>query len=183
MAGEDRQFCIRAQMLHLDGWADPWPDIYHMYHLPTDLDAAPEYVERLIEPHFDRAYFGNLVNLTIQPIEPLPWAGGGYTTIPPQYVRGRLGALALAPELEEAIYDLARGESRIVPVHFPIHYPVPYYQGKRRLIRVTLNDAKPLGWAPTLEQELLCGLEGGTALQVADYNARQLEGMQEVANG
>jgi hypothetical protein len=47
MAGEDRQFCIRSQMLHLDGWADAWPDIFHIYH-PNDLakveaqSAAPQ---------------------------------------------------------------------------------------------------------------------------------------------
>ena len=154
MAGEDRQFCIRAQMLHLDGWAEPWPDIFHIYH-PTDIDKAATYAQRLSEPHAARAAFGDLVNVTIQPIEPIPWQGGGYTQVPPQYVRGRLGALPLMPELEAAVYALQRDESRIVPVHFPVHYPVPFYAGQRRLIRVTLNDVKSQGWAPTLADDML----------------------------
>ncbi len=182
MAGEDRQFCIRAQMLHLDGWADAWPDIFHIYH-PTDVAKAADYAARLAQPHPSRAAFGDLVNLTIQPIEPVPWAGGGFTAIPAQYVRGRLGALSLAPELEEAVYELARGESRIVPVHFPIHYGVPFYRGKRRLIRVTLNDVKPHGWAPTLEDDVLRGSRSGAVLHRADYTERQVAGIQEVANG
>lgn len=180
MAGEDRQFCIRAQQLHLDGWADAWPDIFHIYH-PTDVAKAPEYAARLSAPHADRANFGDLVNLTIAAIEPVPWQGGGFTGIPPQYVRGRLGALPLAPELEEAVYELKRGESKIVPVHFPAHYEVPFYRGKRRLIRVTLNDAKPLCWSPNLEDEVLRGVRAGSAMHARDYTQRQLTGM--VANG
>ena len=182
MAGEDRQFCIRAQMLHLDGWADAWPDIFHIYH-PTDIAKAPEYAARLAVPHAQRAGFGDLVNLTIQPIEPIPWGGGGFTAVPAQYLRGRLGALPLAPELEEAVYDLARGEARIVTVHFPVHYEVPFYRGKRRLIRVTLNDCKPLGWAPTLEDEVLRGTRSGAALHRANYTERQIAGMAEAVHG
>lgn len=181
MAGEDRQFCIRAQMLHLDGWAEPWPDIFHIYH-PTDVEKAPAYT-RLGTSHNARAMFGDLVSLTIQPIEPIAFGNGGYTAIPPQYVRGRLGALPLAPELEEAVYDLTRDEARIVSVHFPVHYPVAMYAGQRRLIRVTLNDAKPLGWAPTLEDEVLYGARSGSALRTVDYTTRQLNGMREVAGG
>lgn len=182
MAGEDRQFCIRAQMLHLDGWADAWPDIFHIYHT-TDLAKAPEYAARLNATRQTHATLGDLVNLTIQPVEPIPWAGGGYTAVPPQHVRGRLGTLSLAPELEEVIYDLAVGEHRIVPVHFPVHYDVPFYRGRRRLIRVTLNDTKPLGWAPVLETEILRGTRSGGALRTTDYTSRQLDGMREIANG
>lgn len=184
MAGEDRHFCIRAQRLHLDGWACPWSDIFHIYH-PSDLARAPEYAERLNAPRperTERAYFGDLVNLTIQPIEPVPWAGGGWTAVPPQYVRGRLGAISLVPELEEAVYDMTRGETRTLPVHFPVSYPVPYYQGKRRLIRVTLNDVKPNRWAPVLEDELLVGTKSGAMLRTIDYTSRQLDGMREAAN-
>lgn len=184
MAGEDRQFCVRAQQLHLDGWADAWPDIFHIYH-PTDVAKAPEYAARLTQrvPHLNVSGAADLVNLTIQPIEPIPWQGGGFTAIPPQHIRGRLDALKLQPELEEAVYDLARGESRIVPVHFPVHYEVPFYRGKRRLIRVTLNDVKPLGWAPTLEDEMLRGTRSGAALRTVDYTTRQLDGMREVSGG
>jgi hypothetical protein len=180
MAGEDRHFCLRAQALHLDAWADPWPDIYHIYHLPTDLRHAPAYVARLSATHPERASLGDLVSATIQPIEPVPWANGGWTAVPPQRVRGRLGQLALVPELEEAFYGLKRGATVTVPVHFPAHYAVPYYQGKRRLLRITLHDAKPNGWAPVLENEMLVGARSGNALRTTDYNARQLDGMREI---
>lgn len=182
MAGEDRHFCLRARALHLPAVADPWPDIYHIYHLPADLNRASQFVSRLTVTHPERAQFGDLVNLTVQPVEPLPYASGGYTAVPPQQLRGRLGQLALMPELEEAIYDLKRGETRIVPVHFPAHYEVPFYQGKRRLIRVTLNDVKPLTHPPILEDEILLGARSGAFLRTVDYTTRQLDGMREVAN-
>ena len=173
MAGEDRHFCIRAQRLHLDGWACPWSDIFHVYH-PSDVERAPAYAARLGAPGLVRAKFGDLANVTIQPIEPVPWQGGGWTAVPPQYVRGRLGAVALMPELEEAIYDMTVGETRTVPVHFPVSYPVPYYQGRRRLIRVTLNDVRSNGWAPVLEDDMLIGIKGGAARHARDFTKRQL---------
>lgn len=182
MAGEDRHFCIRAQQLHLSAVADPWPDIFHIYHLPADLQRAPEYAARLNRAE-SRPAFGDLVSLTLQAVEPIPWQGGGWTAIPPQRIRGRLGALALMPELEEAVHDLAVGESRIVPVHFPVHYEVPAYRGQRRLIRVTLHDAKPNGFAPVLEDEILLGGRSGAAVRTVDFTSKQLDGMREVAGG
>jgi hypothetical protein len=181
MAGEDRHFCIRAQQLHLSAVADPWPDIFHIYHLPADLQHAPEYAARLNRAE-SRPEFGGLVSLTLQAVEPVPWSGGGWTAIPPQRIRGRLGALPLMPEIEEAVYDLTVGESRIIPVHFPVHYEVPAYRGQRRLIRVTLNDCKPMSWAPVLEDEMLQGARSCAAIRTVDFNTRQLEGMREVAN-
>ncbi len=106
----------------------------------------------------------------------MPWQGGGFTAIPSQYVRGRLGALALQPELEEAVLQLRRGAHRIVPVHFPVHYEIPFYRGKRRLIRVTLNDCKSMGYAPTLEDDMLLGMPR------ADYTERQVAAL-EAAHG
>lgn len=183
MGGEDRHFCIRAQMLHVEAWADPWPDIFHIYHLPADLERAPEFATRLAVPHPQRASFGDAVSLTIQALEPIPWSGGGWTAIPPQRIRGRLGQIALVPELEEALYACERGQHLDVPVHFPAHYEVPYYQGKRRLMRVTLHDCKPFGFAPVLENEMFVGPRSGAALRTVDYTTRQLEGMEEIANG
>lgn len=182
MAGEDRHFCIRAQQLHLSAVADPWPDIFHIYHLPADLAKAPEYAARLNRAE-TRPEFGGLVSLTLQAVEPIPWAGGGWTAIPPQRIRGRLGALSLMPEMEEAVCGLSVGESRIVPVHLPVHYEVPTYRGQRRLIRVTLHDAKPHGFAPVLEDEMLIGGRSGAAIRQCDFTSKQLDGMREVANG
>lgn len=182
MAGEDRQFCIRAQALHLDAVADAWPDIFHIYHLPADLNRVQEFTARLHVVHPKRATLGDLVSLTIQPIEPIPWAGGGYTAVPPQHVRGRLGQIPLMPELEEAIYNTDRGDNVTVPVHFPVHYEVPFYRGKRRLIRVAVNDVKPFGFAPVLEEEMLMGGLSKAAVRTVDFTTRQLDGMREVAS-
>lgn len=182
MGGEDRHFCIRAQKLHLEAWADPWPDVFHIYHLPADLQRAPEYAERLSVPHSKRATLGDLVSVTIQALEPIPWANGGWTAIPAQKLRGRLGQLMLVPELEEALYTIVRGEHADVAVHFPVHYEVPYYQGKRRLMRVTLHDCKPFTVAPVLESEMLVGAQSRGAIRTVDFTARQLAGMKEIAN-
>jgi hypothetical protein len=183
MAGEDRHFCIRAQRLHLDAVADPWPDIFHIYHLPSDLARAPEFAARLSISHHEQPDLGDLVSFTVQALEPIPWGGGGYTQVPPQRVRGRLGTIALVPEIEEALYALRRGEFRDIAVHFPVHYPVPAYAGRRRLFRVTLHDVKMHGWAPVLEEEILMGAASGAGLRTVDYTAAQLDGMKEVAHG
>ena len=183
MAGEDRHFCIRAQALHLNAVADPWPDIFHIYHLPADLAKADAFAERLNVAHPAHATFGDLVSVTLQPIEPLPYSGGGYTAVPPQHFRGRLGQLQCVPEIDEAIYGLTRGDHAVIPVHFPAHYEVPFYRGRRRLIRVTLHDAKPMQHAPVLEEEMLVGTKGAKFLRTVDYTTRQLDGMREVANG
>lgn len=182
MAGEDRHFCVRAQRLHLEAVADAWPDIFHIYHLASDLPRANDYEARLLTPHPTHAKLGDLVSITLQPLEPVPWAGGGYTQIPPVRLRGRIGSLGLVPELEEAIYGMPRGEHRDVAVHFPAHYGFPGYAGRRRLIRVTLHDVKPNGWAPVLEDEMLHGPQSGAAVRTVDYTTAQLDGMKEVAN-
>ena len=183
MAGEDRHFCRRAEALHIDTVADPWPDIFHVYHLSDDVSRIPEMRERLLTPHPTRATLGSLVSLTITALEPLPMHGGGYTAVPSQHIRGRLGALPLVPEVEEAVYGLDRGGVVTVPVHFPAHYPVPGYAGQRRLLRVTLVDTKPLGWAPTLEDELFVGPHSGAYVRTVDYTGRQLAGMQDTVGG
>jgi hypothetical protein len=76
--------------------------------------------------------------------------------IPPLWWRGFLGSPML-PELEDAFLTMQRGETRTIGVHYPSHYPVAVYRGQRRLLRVTLIDCKPWGYAPVLEQELMVG--------------------------
>jgi cellulose synthase/poly-beta-1,6-N-acetylglucosamine synthase-like glycosyltransferase len=44
--GEDRHFCMRAEALHLKQVADPWPDLFHVYHRPEDEELIPEYLNR-----------------------------------------------------------------------------------------------------------------------------------------
>lgn len=179
MDGEDRHFCRRASALHLHSVADPWPDIFHIYHAQDDVPRIPEMYERLLTPHPERAVLGSLVSLTLTALEPLSMGAGGWTAVPSQHVRGRLGTLPLMPELEEAIYGLDRGATTVVPVHFPVHYPVPGYAGSRRLIRVTLNDTKPNGWPPVLEDELFVGPHSGAYIRTTEYTGAQLQGMQE----
>ena len=153
MAGEDRQFCITAERKHLDAWADPWPDAFHIYHASDDVPQIPGFVERLGMAHPDRAVLGDLVSLRLLAMEPVP-QGPNWAHQPPQYVRGRLGSLPLMPELEEAIYGLHRGEKAVVRIHCPIHHPMPYLRGRSRLIEVTLIDCKPFQASPVIEREL-----------------------------
>lgn len=154
MAGEDRHFCIAAELRHIPMWADPWPDIFHIYHLPDDLTKAERMATRLGAVHPPKARVGDAVSLVLEAMEGVPQPSGPPVAIPPQHVRGRLGQLALVPELEEAVQEIGRGESRIIPVHFPVHYPLPQFRGTRRLIRVTVVDCKPWGFPPVVEEEL-----------------------------
>lgn len=101
--------------------------------------------------------------------------------MPRQHVRGRLGQIALMPELEEAVYSLSRGETKIVPVHFPIHHALPYFRGRRRLIRMTLVDVKSFGFPPVLENELYVGPNSGRWVDHTTLNDAQHLGIREVA--
>src|SRR3990167_1981669 len=181
MAGEDRHFCLRAERMHIEAWADPWPDIFHLYHLPEDAQQIPAMALRLGAAHPDRAGLGDLVSLKLQPLEPVPHQTG-WTMIQPQHVRGRLGTLALVPEMEEAVYGLARGKDVTVPVHFPAPAPIPYYPHKRRLLRVTLLDVKPYSFSPHVDNELFVGPRSGKWESTTNLTERQLAGIKEVAN-
>lgn len=153
MAGEDRQFCIKAERGHIDMWADPWPDIFHIYHRADHVALIPDLQARLSVEHPQSPVIGDLVNVVLTALEPIPTTNG-WSQVAPQHVRGRLGTLALLPELEQVILQLTRGQETIVPVHMPIHYPMPYLRGRRRLIRVQLVDCKPFGYPPILEEDL-----------------------------
>jgi hypothetical protein len=180
MAGEDRQFCLRASALHLEAVADPWPDIFHVYHVPADLAAAPDWAKRLGTPHPETPRFGDLVSVTVEALEPVVYAGGGVAAVPPQRIRGRLGGISFVPELEDAVAGLTRGAFTDIAVHFPAHYPIPPYAGQRRLFRVTLHDCKPAGFAPVLESEMLVNRLGSGA-RTTEFSARQLDGMRDIA--
>lgn len=183
MAGEDRQFCIRAERAHIEAFADPWPDIFHLYHADQHLPLIPEMVRRLGMAHPRKAVLGDLVSLKLEALEPVPHSNGGYQGIQRQHVRGRLGQIAVMPEIEEAVYGLARGETRVVPVHFPIHHVLPYFRGRRRLIRITLIDVKPLSWPPVLDAELFVGPNSGRWADTTTLSAEQLTAMEAVARG
>lgn len=159
MAGEDRHFCLRAEALHLPMVADPWPDIFHIYH-PQDVDKIPEMLVRLGASHPAKASVGDWVSATLEPLEPLLTPAGAIA-MPPTWFRGRLGSAAMLPELEEYLGTATRGSTSVIGVHFPIHHPVTWLRGQRRLIRVTVLDCKPWGFAPVVEEELLKGVATG----------------------
>lgn len=181
LAGEDRQFCIRAERMHLPAFACAWSDQFHVYHAPEDVQKIPEMLKRLGTPHPTKALLGDLVSLKLEAIEPVPHTNGGLQAIPRQHVRGRLGQIALMPELEEAIYGLERGATQIVPVHFPISHPLPYFRGRRRLIRCTLVDVKNFCFPPVLEDELYLGQKSGRWVDHTTLSDAQHIGIREVA--
>lgn len=145
--GEDRHFCVKAERLHIPMLADAWPNIFHVYH-PEDADQIGAWSQELLAEISGTPRLGDWVSLKLEPLELL------HQGALPQWVRGRFGQIKLAPELEDAVAGLTRGDSRAVRVHFPVTYPLDPYKGQVRLIRVTLLDHKPYGFAPVVRDEL-----------------------------
>ena len=181
MAGEDRQFCIKCERGHLEAFADPWPDIFHIYHRADDVPQIPEMVARLGRPHPLHARLGDLVSLRLHALEPIPRTPTQASIYPPHFARGRLGQLSLMPELEEAVYGLARGEKQIVRIHCAAHHPFPFYRGRARLLEMQLIDCKPWGAPPVLEQELYVGSASRTTMDHTDLTTEMHEGIKEMA--
>jgi len=156
MGGEDRHFCIRAESLHVPMTADAWPDIAHLYH-PQDRAKIPALLTRLGSDRPSQVNLGDWVSLKLEALEPLPTGPGQAMHLPPQHIRGVLGHLHMLPELEEQVCHMTIGQTVTIGVHFPIHHPANWLRGQRRLVRVTLVDSKPFGFAPVVEQEMLKG--------------------------
>lgn len=161
MGGEDRHFCIRAERMHIDAYADNWPDIQHIYHADQDVPKTPEMVARLSRDHPESPSLGDLVSLRLRPLEPLPIAPGRFQHSNPVQIRGRLGTIQMLPQLEEAVYNLKRGERTIVKAIFPQSSAVGYLRGRQRLIEVTLLDVKPFCYPPVVEDDLAVGPKSG----------------------
>jgi hypothetical protein len=186
--GEDRHFCMRAEALHLKQVADPWPDIFHIYHRPEDEALIPEMSMRLSRPEMrpelshgltaPAPALGDLVSLDLTALEPVLTPQGPHHP-PMQLVRGRLGSLKMHPELEDAVLDMQRGEVRVVPVHFGLDYEFQPYRGQRRLIRCTLIDHKPHGYAPVIEDELIVN-RVRSALDTTTLTPDLIDQMREV---
>ena len=191
--GEDRMFCLRAEHLHLKMTADPWPDVFHIYHHPEDVALIPEMVTRLgpILPAYMQSApgesfheiprkpeLGDDISVELTAMETIPTHQGNMRA-PTQYVRGRLGKLRLVPELESAVLEMTRGEVRVVPVHFPLSYPFPPYRGQRRIIRLTLHDHRPHGFAPVIETELFVN-QVGSSIDTTQCPPELIEDMREV---
>jgi len=180
-AGEDRHFCLRAEQQHIPMYADPWPDIQHLYHLPEDLTNVQQYLSRLGHLAEGSPVFGDLCSVTIRAVEPVPSGPNQVANIPLQCIRGRLGGIQWLPEVEEAVTGLLRGQTALVGVHPGADHPIPYFQGRRRLLEITLVDHKPYGFAPVVEEELWVGPKSGRWVDKTTVNPQQLEALP--ANG
>jgi hypothetical protein len=110
--GEDRHFCARAKAMHLPLVADAWSDVWHAYH-PSEYNQIATRLADLSVEHPDTPALGDLVSAIIEHLEPVVDSRGRMHTIAKQHVRGRLGALDLHPQLEQAVASLTRRD-RIV---------------------------------------------------------------------
>ena len=165
--GEDRHFCHRADALHIELVADSWPDIFHAYWA-DEYEAIPQALERLERIQSGPPNLGDLVSIRLENLELGTSAGV-------QFQRGRLGQLSLPPEIEEKLYTLSAGESALVKVFFPVHYPRKELANKSFVFRVTLYDTRKFALAPTIDQELCLGAQSKaiidpTALTEAQVN-------------
>ena len=167
--GEDRAFCIRAERAHLPMLADPWPDIFHIYH-PTDRgETADRWSNVLLAVRDGTPRVGDWVSLALEPLEPIA-IGGVPQRLAPLSWRGRAGHGRLLPELDDLVLSLARGQSASLAVPFPTDYPLDLLRGHRRLMRVTLVDHKPFRRHPNLAT-------APNGADAARYTGRQLETM------
>ncbi len=185
--GEDRHFCFQIERKHIPMYADPWPDIFHLYHLPEDLARVSGMWPRLVrcEERWE-PLTGDMVSIQLEAVESVLVTrpdGKQEAVIPEKkYGRGRISELLLQPELEEAIYGMRRGQAKLVSVHFPSHYPFPPYRNTRRLIRLTMIDRKPYGFAPVLEDELWVGPNSGKFVDVPSLDPTTQSVFQEAHN-
>lgn len=178
--GEDRHFCVKCERLHIPMYADPWPDIFHVYH-EDDKELLPQFAGALATPHPPTPKVGDWVNFNVEALEGLVnLPGGGHRHLE-KIVRGRLGGMRLLPELEAALLTIQRGEQQTVACHIGIDYPIAAYRGQRRLFRLTLIDCKPWGYAPVVRDELFTVDGSGTALDQTTLTKQQIDGVREEA--
>ncbi len=151
--GEDRTFSILCEHGHVSHVADAWPDIAHMYH-PEDRsrESLETATAVLGATRQTRASYGDLVNFTLKSLDEPALLG---RTFP---VRGRLGGLWLAPEIESALLDMLVGSQRFIETTFPTTWPLEELRGKQRVMMLSFVDAKPFGFAPRLSEEMFKGV-------------------------
>jgi hypothetical protein len=116
-AGEDRTFSLLCERLHVDMWADPFPDIFHVYR-PEDTELMDVFLQEFqTRQHNDSLYptYGDYVSLQIVPLED-PHVGG-------QSIRGRVGQLRLLPEIEQAVLGMRRGDRKVRAYSRPERWP------------------------------------------------------------
>ena len=181
--GEDRHLCERARRLHVPLYADAWPDIYHAYH-PSEYAEIPAQLARLNRPVLETPPApGDLVSVKVEVNEPVPRPDNPAVQqfVAPQWVRGRLGATGMLPEMEEAVASMTVGERRIVHVHFPAHYEYPTLRGQSRVMTLSLLDAKPNRLAPVIEREVMFGNNSGALKDATELTAHQIDRLVEAS--
>ena len=151
--GEDRTFAILAQQNHQAQFADPWPDIFHAYHPDQRSDEVLQNVFcTLTAPSQKYTKHSDAVNFTLEALEEPKLKDRIFT------IRGRLGGLEIAPNLEQLLLNLKVGEQVIDEIQFPFWWPE--MAGQKRIVRVNLVDAKPFAFAPVLDEATLGGYNG-----------------------
>lgn len=155
--GEDRHFAVRAERLHLQQYADGWPDVFHAYHpaqrgtevLDSALDALGQQFDSV--PNY-----GDLISVVVEPLQ----HPNLQKALAPEHrsIRGRFGAIPFAPEIEVALEEMKPEESRIVSVSFPQTWPFSEYAGQTKLLQVTLVDVKPYSAQPVLADHVFRGV-------------------------
>lgn len=138
--GEDRHLCTRAERMHIPMYADAWPDIWHAYHL-HEQGNAEDWRQRLAEEPLGSPKTDDLVSLHTQALEPVQTGPQQWHHLTRYHARGRLGRMDLVPEVEAAVREMVRGESRIISVQYPL-WSASQFRGQRKLIQVTLLDWK-----------------------------------------
>lgn len=158
--GEDRTFAILAQRTHERQLADGWPDIFHAYHPhQRTQEALDEAWAVLSAPRQVQANYGDHISLTIEPMEDAGLAESLATKPELRCVRGRLGGLELAPELEAAVLEMKPGEERLVELYYPPWHSLPAYRNQKRIVKLKLVDIRPYGFAPVLAEVSFAGLD------------------------
>ena len=151
--GEDRTFAILCERFHINQFADGWPDVVHAYHAEQrEAGALKNIVATLCGPRQTHAKYGDLVSFTLESLDELELAGKIFP------IRGRLGGLGLAPELEAALFDLEVGADRFVEISFPPTWPVDALRGQQRVVMLRFVDAKPWSFAPMLADQMFKGV-------------------------
>lgn len=160
--GEDRTFAILAQRLHERQLADGWPDIFHAYHPEQRTSLVLDGVwEFLNAPRQQYAKYGDLISLVLDPMEDKVLADSLATKPELRCIRGRLGALDLAPEIEEKVLGMKPGDEALVDIHFSYYTELLPYRGQSKVIRIKMIDCKPYGFAPTLAEHAFAGVANG----------------------
>jgi hypothetical protein len=133
--GEDRHFCKICEQRHVEMWADPWPDIFHVYR-PSDRELIERARKEIHEASRDTARYGDWVCASIQAMQEPNMMDFEYP------LRGRLGGMDLVPDLEQWLAQATVGDEEILSVNFPVWWPIEQYHGKERMLKVKLQDVK-----------------------------------------